>query len=87
MRTLSLGDAVVVRSTCAPPGAPPRSVETVWSGRVQAIAGPSITMSVRTGGGAEVVLQMRVSDIRERRTGHWEVELPMRHRLPSGGTA
>ncbi|WP_027135672.1 hypothetical protein [Geminicoccus roseus] len=80
MNALGLGDEVLVRSACETADGPPARTDMVWSGRILKIDDGQVTMSVRTGGGAEVLVQAIAQDIRRRRSGKWEVVLPMRHR-------
>lgn len=71
----------MVLSVCGQAGHPMARPGGVWAGRIQEIDGSRVVMSVRTGGGAVMLLQAQASDIRQRQTGAWEIVLPMAHRL------
>lgn len=87
MHRLALGDEIELVSVCAPSGSHPAPTDIVWFSHVHEIDGPRVTLVVRTGGGAEMVLQANAADIRRLDSGEWQVTLPMNHRLMEAAEA
>ncbi|HEX2529692.1 MAG TPA: hypothetical protein VHL31_25810 [Geminicoccus sp.] len=81
MSRLLLDDEITVLPVCQTAGQAPVEAGSTWTGRVREIEGPRVLMCVRTKGGAEVTVEAMLSGFHRNRSGRWQVELPMFHRV------